>query len=278
MTPHRSLLLAAAIGSGLLTAGCLAAPEDSVDPIDSVGLETLEAGDHGTNSLGTDDFHDHADLLWEAADLSINAPENTAVAELLADTGSRTLAYAIHCALPEGTYGPGGHVGWGHLKTTPEWATRGLTLSEKLDLFTCMLVNINPKETPVPIRITGDSVTSNGLKGMQAIMFGFQEALWVARLSDTGEREYIVWPLKELVLPCENSYNTLLTRTCTSEHTPGDLIPDCNVEVRSSMGTDCTQNPVTKNWSCLGRPAIKTWLNTIGGFFTAEHDPACDGP
>jgi len=263
MTPHRSLLLATAIGSGLLTAGCLAAPEDSVDPIDSVGLETLELGDHGINSLGTDDFHEHADLLWEAADLSINAPENTAVAALLADTGSRTLAYAIHCALPQGTYGPGGHLGWGHLKTTPEWTTRGLTLSEKLDLFTCMIVNINPQKKSVEIRLTGDSITSNGMSYGKAINYNVEEALWVVRLSDTGEREYIVWPLDEIVLPCPNTYMSLLTRTCTSGDNPGDAIPDCNVETRSSHDTDCTQNPVTKNWSCLGRPAIKTWLSTL---------------
>jgi len=263
MTPHRSLLLAAAIGSGLVTAGCLAAPEDSVEPIGSVELKTLEVGDHGINSLGTDDFHEHADLLWEAADLSINAPENTAVAALLADTSSRTLAYAIRCALPDGTYGPGGHVGWGHLKTTPAWTTRGLTLSEKLDLFTCMIVNINPKKTSVQFRLTGDSVTSNGIAKWQSYNYNIEEALWVARLSDTGEREYIVWPLDEIVLPCPNTYMSLLTRTCTSGDNPGDAIPDCNVEMRSTPDTDCTQNPVTKNWSCLGRPAIKTWLSTL---------------
>ncbi|MDI1428570.1 hypothetical protein QHF89_03670 [Polyangium sorediatum] len=263
MTPHRSLLLAAVIGSGLLTAGCLAGTEDGVRPIDDVGLESLELGDHGTNSLGTDDFHEHADMLWEAADLSINAPENTAVAALLADTGSRTLAYAIRCALPQGTKGPGGHAGWGHLKTTASWATRGLTLSEKLDLFTCMIVNINPKETPVEIRLTGDSITSNGMSYFNSINFNIEEALWVARLSDTGEREYIVWPLDEIVLPCPNTYMSLLTRTCTSGDNPGDAIPGCNVEMRSTPDTDCTQNPVTKNWSCLGRPAIKTWLSTL---------------
>ncbi|MDI1479406.1 hypothetical protein [Polyangium sp. y55x31] len=261
MTRHRFFLLASAIGSGLLTAGCLA--EENVGPIDGVGLETLEGGDHGINSLGTDDFHSHADTLWAAADLSLSAPDNTALAELLADTDSRTLEYAIHCALPQGTYGPGGHVGRGHLKTTKEWATRGLTLSEKLDLFTCMIVNINPKEEEVQIRITGDSVTSNGLSFFQAMSYNVEEALWVARLSDTGEREYFVWPLDEIVLPCENTYMSLLTRTCASGDNPGDAIPGCNVESRSSIDTDCTQNPVTKNWSCLGRPAIKTWLSTM---------------
>lgn len=261
MTPHHFSLLASAIGLGLLTAGCLAG--ENVDPIDGVGLETLEAGDHGINSLGTDDFHGHADTLWAAADLGINDPDNAAVAELLADTDSRALAYAIHCALPQGTVGPGGHVGWGHLKTTTEWTTRGLTLSEKLDLFTCMIVNINPKETSVQIRLTGDSVTSNGLSFIQTLYYNVEEALWVTRLSDTGEREYFVWPLDEIVLPCENTYMSLLTRTCTSGDNPGDAIPDCHVESRSSKDTDCTQDPVTKNWSCLGRPAIKTWLSSM---------------
>ncbi|MDC3955320.1 hypothetical protein [Polyangium jinanense] len=270
MTPHRFFILASAIGLGLLTAGCLA--EDGVGPIDGVGLETLEGGDHGTNSLGTDDFHGHADMLWAAADLSLNDPENAALAALLADTGSRTLAYAIHCALPQGTVGPGGHVGWGHLETTTEWTTRGLTLSEKLDLFTCMIVNINPKEEPVQIRITGDSVTSNGISGFwQTSKYNIEEALWVARLSDTGEREYFVWPLDEIVLPCPNTYMSLLTRTCTSGDNPGDAIPDCNVEMRTSTDTDCTQNPVTKNWSCLGRPAIKTWLSS----WTITAAPGC---
>ncbi len=270
MTLHRSLFAAAALGFGLLQAGCLA--ESEVNPIDDLGLETLEGGDHGTNGMGPDDFHGHEATLWSAMDQGINAATNTHVAQLLADANSSTLEYAVHSALAEGAAGPGTHTGWGHLSTTTSWSTAALPTSAKLDVLTIMIAQVNPFLAEVPIRFTGQSVTPNGMTLLQAAQYNVEEALWVARQTPTGI-EYIVWPLEVVKLNCLSSESAVLTRVCTSREAPGGMVPDCGVQVRPRLYPDCTQDPATKNWTCLGRPAIKTWLSTLG-YLTLY--PGCD--
>ncbi|MRG95429.1 hypothetical protein [Polyangium spumosum] len=264
MTLHRSLFIALAAGLGLLQAGCLAeGPE--VAEIGGVGYETLEGGDHGTNGLDTWDLAANEAMLWAATNDGINDLDNFAVAQLQAAPNSETLDYAVRCAVPQGVSGPGNYTGRGHLSTTSDWLDPDgfLALPEKLDLFTCMIAHVNPFNVDVNLMLTGDTISDGGMGPGQVATYNIEEALWIARLDSVNGLEYIVWPLDFLELQCPNTQNALLTRTCGGLQA-GGVDTDCRVEVRTGgPRPDCTKNSTTGNWTCLGRPAIKTWLSSI---------------
>jgi len=274
MILHRSLLVVAAVGLGLLQGGCASSSEEvDVEITDSLGLEPLEGngGSQGGNGLPTVDFNAHVLLLWTAMDLGINDENNTSVSSLKNDPTSETLKYAVRCAMPAGS-SVQGFTGGGILSTTSDWLRKGLSVPQKEDVLTCMIAHLNPYDVEVPLQLKGYSVTDS-LTTAYAAQFTVKEGLWVAR--QVGSTfQYIVWPLDTLQLQCPNTQNALLTRVCATGQEPGDMIPDCPVEVReTTLDEDCEKDLVTGKWTCLGHPAIETRLSPTS--YLALYTPGC---
>ncbi len=279
MSLHRSVLVAS-IGLGLLQAGCLADADD-VNELDDVGLETLALGDPngmgGTNGLLPKDAMPNMPLLWAATGADIDSAGNWAVNQLLGPIpgGNATLDYAIKCAVPSGTT-VHGTKGNGILSTTGGWMTGGLLYPARNDLLTCMIAHLNPYGVEVPLRLSGDAVKNNG--GSLADVYDFDEALWVARRTTLGVFEYYAWPLEDLSESCANPGKAINTRVCSKLMPDGAYaVTECNINVRDAaqMALECTQSATTKNWTCLGQPAIKTRLKTTD-FLTLYPSPSCD--
>lgn len=276
MTLHRSLLVAS-MGIGLLATGCLAQSGD-VNDLDDVGLEAQDLNDPtggtGQNGLFTEDFAATDDVLWSATTMGVFNPNNTFLTQLnnaeIAQT-TQTLDYAFRCALsgvvslPGKSY-PGGNL----LSTTSGWLTGGLSTAAREDLMTCMIIHENPYDVEVPIQLMGAAV-NNTASLSETYNFTVNEALWVARQTSGGGVEYLVWPLDDVALRCAQPSQKILTRVCGTA--AGELIPSCNVDVRSDVAGECVQNANTGSWTCLRHRAIKTKLREID-FLTMY--PGCD--
>jgi hypothetical protein len=265
------------MGIGLLATSCLAQSDD-VGEIDDVGLETQDLNDPtggtGQNGLYSEDYAGTDGVLWSATTKGVYDPTNTFLAQLHdaeLNQGSETLKYAVRCAMESsttlfGTTYPGGNL----LSTTSGWLTGGLSTAAREDLMTCMIIHVNPSNIEVPIQLMGDAVP-NSLAIGQAAAFGVDEALWVARETAGGDVEYLVWPLEGVSLNCANPSQSILSRVCGTAE--GEQIPSCQVDVRSDVAGECSQDVDTGNWTCLRHRAIKTKLKAID-FLTLY--PGCD--
>lgn len=278
MNLHHSLLIAT-MALASLQMGCMA-NEDDVAALDQLVLSTLDSPTKDPdNGIHPDAAMASAADLLEAMDKGIYDPTNAAVARLLNNTdGWITLYYAADCALPQ-TAAPvdpeGRIVGGSVLNTTAGWLTGGLTLSQKEDVWTCLASRFNGLGGHVTLRLTGENVNSSA---DPFNYYGIGEALWIAEIDPAVNRVlFRAWPLNVLVTYCgERTSEQVATRTCGTAHGA-----DCGVDVRMNVGTlnavqaDCEDANGDGNYTCLGRPAIKSWLNA-NDVFAAYRD--CGSP
>lgn len=264
MNLHRSLFVASMALASLQT-GCMA--DADVKALDQLGLDTLDTPtkdpDNGIHPAAA--MASATDLL-EAMDKGIYDPTNDAVDRLLNSVdGWITLYYAADCALPE-TASPvdpeGRIVGGSVLNTTAGWMTGGLSLSQKEDVWTCLVSRFNSLGGHVTLRLTGDHVNSSA---DPVNHYGVAEALWIAEIDPVLNRVlFRAWPLNDLVMYCEeNMSEQVATRICGTQDGAA-----CSIDVRMYVGTinalqaDCEDSNQDGNYTCLGRPAIKSWLNS----------------
>lgn len=255
----RHSLLAASMGLALLQVGCSA--DVGVNEIGGLGFGTLDspAGSDPGNGLDPVAAMNNMSDLLEAMDKGLYDPTNDAVATLASTyDGFMTLWYAADCALPPDSppfAGSEKPIGDGILTTTSGWATGALSTSQKEDVLTCLVARFNGLGAHVSILMTGDHVDGTTTSGAY---YNTEEAFWVAELSATNEVTFYAWPLNDLVTYCgPHTVSGVGTRTCGTA-----LGTTCFVDVRATVATDCEDLDEDGHYTCLGRPAIKTWLNT----------------
>ena len=264
MTLHRSLLVAASIGAGLLQAACLAGSNE-VNPIDPLGLEgqTGGGGDtHGSNGLKSESFVLAMDDLWASTSAAFDG-NNTALGTMEgSQAGVDTLEYAARIALPTGNHG-GPNMLWpgeGMLASTSGWTTGPLAAQQKYDLFAVMLAHLNPFGEEEDIRLSGAALAPGNMPLGEQSMYTFQEALWVVYENANG-LQLEVWPLENLSGVCvQKTAQATKTRLCGQY-----ARTHCPVTVRTDYETHCTYDATVDAWtSCEGHPAIQTWLKADG--------------
>lgn len=266
MITSRSLLALVA-GFGFAQMGCMAEQYDDerVASVSQAAGDDDENGTGGTNGLEPELAMPNMLTLWNATSMGVNDVNNTAITQLVSTTaGDKTLEYAIRSALPTGgaTFGPNQDLGGGILSTTTGWASGGLSNGAKLDLMAAMLAHLNPYGAEVPIRLMGQSVNST-LGDDAAGTYNLSEALWVVTRNRDGSLNYHAWPFEVVLSFCDSPSTAVNSRACGRMTENGIVNTECSLNVHDNMQADCTQDPTSKNWTCLGRPAIKTRIRQI---------------
>jgi hypothetical protein len=284
MTMYRKPLTIAFFTVGLLSVGCLGAEEE----LDDLGgasprMHALGAGVGGligTNHYLPYEFQANVKAIRDAAAMRLgdvlpndHEVRSSVVGLGLFNTvaGTHTFEQAVSCGLSIGDYVT--HMagrelslynGDGYMMTTKEWRVNPLTLSQREDLFTCMITRLNPSGASVQFLLGGPNVNSSS----GAISdFTYNEAVWattetVNPLTGLPMLTFKVWPSPELLDACGGSISVLeqqiTGRTCP---TPS---ADCGLDIVTDTSTypkGCTGSDM--NWTCGGKPAIQTKLRKV---------------
>jgi hypothetical protein len=285
MNAPRSLVLVAALGFGLLQAGCFGSADDvGAKGIEMPGSETLDGpdGTGSTNGLGVRELQVSIPALLDAMSYGIYGSYPEVSQDVLdtglldEDEGRAAFKYAMNCGLNSNLsvtyndeYKP--FEGGGILRTTSGWTTGPLTLGAKEDLFACMMAHVNPSNFAIPILLKGDNVYDDGGAHNEFI---YPEAVMQATISASGGVHFDIWPHPAFVHLCtgDDPFNMFAARLCAH----GDPEVNCGATIHSSasLATDCEQDE-DYNYSCGGKPAIETWLSETG---ITELHPTCIAP
>ncbi len=261
-----SLVNILALGLGLVSAGCLGAPDDIDQNLEVPGLSAQDGpdGSSGTNGADPDAFHSNVLTLIDAMGLAAADASGTEVNPTiegmgLLDTagGREVFSYAVRCALPTTTSLHSNatgesYAGGGLLNTTSGWMSAGLSTAQQEDVLACMIAHLNPFDLHVPIFLSGPSVTISGNANDLGFLLG--EAVWQVEINAQGAPTYTIWPLSDLQNVCGSvTDESMITLVC------GTPTNDCGVVIRHDFDTACTGT--NGSFSCDGKPALQTSLH-----------------
>ncbi len=274
------------VGLVLLTAGCIGSADagDDVDlPVDGVPMRAMDSGS-GLNGLWPPNFHANKQDLYTATLFALaGGTTSAAVSPSIVSSTSlvdgnnaakETFAYAVKCMLQSTKYveyhAPLGidHYQGAGIIDPSGWQFQALpptvpnaAWSPREALFECMMAHLNGFNLPVQIAYQGSFVHPEENID-EYTMF---EALWLA--TDTNSAITLeVFPGDWFDVHCPRD----TTRELINMRVCADPMGDCGITVRTS--SDRNQRCVgdaAGNWTCDGKPVLKTRLNpfTMGGMY-----------
>lgn len=247
--------------SSPLFVGCVQGGSIEAEDVGQASLADKN-GSTGLNGLGWTEFKAvEADLILAASGGPVADPDSMEVTAdiekglLATPAGETVFHYAVACMVPAGlevTWGQGTAEGKGHLASGEAWLKGGLGDEEIEDMLACVIAHINPYGLEVPVLFSGSHVQDDKLDHSD---FWVDEALWIAQMSGPGRADYIVYPLKAVILECgPDPQQALMDRLC------GQSPATCSFGVGDL--DDCVET--AEGFECLGQPALMTTLMTDG--------------
>jgi hypothetical protein len=248
------------IAWGPLLAGCVEGR--TVEDLGEARLAD-RMGTTGTNGCASDERMEQEANLTYATGKALVASGTNKVSWEIEDTllttqaGINVFKYAVQCAVPAGvtvTWPGGAATGMGILHEGADWLKGPLSQDVQYQVHACVVAHVNPYDIHVPLLLSGPAVNDDGGKHVE---YGVDEALWVSRRNVDDVLIHIAWPLKALKSQCgPNPFDALKLRVC------GQDPEGCTLMLGDPQ--DCTFDPASEGFYCLGQPALMTTLQTPG--------------